>query len=645
MIKNAFEVFADAFKSGIKPKEIITVSQWADRFRVLPDKTSAEPGRWNTDRTPYLREIMDELSHMSRAKKVIFKKGAQIGGTEAGNNWLGYIIDQDPSTAMVVWPALPDVQTNTKLRITPLIETTPQLKEKVFDHKGRSQGSSARFKNFQGGAMILTGANSASGLRSVPARFLFLDEIDGYPDDVEGEGDPIALVMARSRTFSRRKAFLCSTPTLKGQSKIDREFRSSDQRFFNVPCPHCNEFQVLIWDQISYELDEDQLIEDDGKEYPVVKKASYFCVHCGEEITESSKTKMLRKGKWVKNNPGSETPGFHLSALYSPVGWYSWKEMAQDFVKAENDPDLLKTWVNTALGEVYEDAGESPKHEILFKRREAYPIGIIPRGVVFLTCAVDVQKDRLEAEVIGWGKRRERWSIEHKVIPGHVTGKEVWDDLEAYLGSHFDHVDGHKLPIMIAGVDSGFETQRVYNFCKRYGPSKVLPLKGREEIQTMVGTPSAVDIKGTSGKKRKRGVRVWPIGINIIKSELYGDLMLSSPTDIMDGFPDGFVHYPMYDQEYFLQLTAEKKIFERDKYGKVKAKWKKIRERNEILDLHVYNRALSFIAGVDRLNESGWESLEQKQKLASPLTPVENRKQELSDKKKKRKTKKSNYWD
>lgn len=257
MINDGNRAWIDSFLSAITPPKRLHVSEWADKYRMLP-KASAEPGRWRTNRTPYLKEIMDELSKQSSSKKVVLMKGAQTGGTEAGLNWVGYTIDHDPSTMMIVWPALPDVLTNNKLRVSPLINETPRLTEAVHDHKGRKEGSSARFKSFDGGALVLTGANSASGLRSIPAKKLLLDEIDGYPDDVEGEGDPIALVLARQRTFPNRKTFIISTPTYKGKSKIEKEFRASDQRYFYVPCLNCFKKQILDWNQISFDVAEDE---------------------------------------------------------------------------------------------------------------------------------------------------------------------------------------------------------------------------------------------------------------------------------------------------------------------------------------------------------------------------------------------------
>jgi len=634
---NGGNLFFESFQAGFEPKQILTVSQWADKFRMLTSKTASEPGPYRTDRTPYIREIADCLSHMNPAKKVVWQKSAQIGATELGLNWLGYIIDYDPATTMIVWPALPDVKKNSKLRIDPLLKSTPVLSDKVSAGKNKDQKNTALFKDFDGGALILTGANSASGLCSVPAKYLFLDEVDRFPDDVENEGDPIALVMARSRTYSRRKAFLCSTPTVKGRSKIAKEFNASDQRYFYVPCPHCKKRQILNWKNIQYNTNQD----DNGEE--VVTECSYFCEHCGEEIPEHHKTKMLIKGKWIKHNPKSEIPGFHINALYSPLGWYSWKEIAQDWVNAQGDQTKLQAFVNTVLGETFEVKGEKPAHDQLYSRRELYNIGTVPRGVVFLTCSVDVQDDRLEALVQGWGRGRECWDIEHKVITGKPTEQETWDDLGLYISSTFSHVDGFDMGIRMVGVDSGFQTSHVYNFCEKYSSRQVIPIKGQPSLSTMVGTPKAVSVKLENGKRIKKGVKLWGVSTDMIKSELYGDLQKDPPEDLIEDYPKGFIHFPQFDQDFFLQLTAEERRITKNKKGFAVIEWIKVRERNEILDLHVYGRALSHIIGIDRLNESQWQKLEGQIKVAPKLHSKENGKQDKKTKRKKR-SPQSDYW-
>ncbi len=646
MLPNARNIFEDHLLKALRPKKRLLVWQWADKFRMLSTKDSAEPGLYKTSRTPYLREIMQELSSESRARVVVFKKGAQVGATTIGLNWIGYIIDHDPGMTMVVWPSLSDAKKNSKIRIDPLIEATPNLRKKISSGNNRDARNTGMYKDFNGGAVIVSGANSASSLRSVPAKNLFLDEVDGYPDDVDGEGDPIALVMARSRTFSKRKAFLVSTPTYKGNSKIDSKFKTSDQRFFYVPCPHCGEHQILghenperpleVFDYLKYETEQ----TDEGK---VVISASFFCKKCGEQIQEHHKTKMFNLGKWVKHNPKSDIPGFHLSGTYSPLGWYSWRDLCQDYEDALRSQKVedMKVFINTGLGEVYEDKGERPAEEMLFQRREQYEIGTVPRGVVFLTCAVDIQADRLEAEVHGWGRQRERWSVDRSLIIGDPDKEEVWDDLEEYITQTFPHVDGFDLPIQITLIDSGFKAHRAYSFCRKFDPRRVMPIKGVSNSVQMVNRPKAVDIKENGKVVKRNGIKLWTIGVNLIKAEVYGDLKKEAPMDILEGFPPGFIHFPQYEKEYFLQLTAEERMVSKDKKGYTTIEWHKKRDRNETLDLYVYNRAAASIYGIDRFKDENWKKLEKNIMVVKKLEKLENR---VIEKNKKKKRSKSGYW-
>jgi phage terminase large subunit GpA-like protein len=342
--------YIDSFIAGIRPDPLVSVSEWANTNRVLSQTASSEPGRWRTDRTPYLREIMDCLSPSNHTEKVVFMKGAQIGGTEAGNNWVGYIIDQAPGPLLVVQPTVEMGKRWSKGRLAPLIEDTPCLRGKIKDPRSRDSGNTVQSKEFRGGIVVVTGANSAVGLRSMPVRYLFLDEVDAYPGDADGEGDPVSLAIQRTATFARRKILLVSTPTIQGISRIEMEYENSDQRQFHVPCPNCNELQVLVWPQVQF---------DD------VNGAFYKCISCSQKIEEFEKTEMLQRGQWIAKFPDRSVAGFHISSLYSPVGWFSWQQAVTNFKQAQKNETLLKVWVNTTLGEPWVDRGEAPDWERL----------------------------------------------------------------------------------------------------------------------------------------------------------------------------------------------------------------------------------------------------------------------------------------
>jgi phage terminase large subunit GpA-like protein len=324
---------------------------------------------------------MDMLSPTHPARRVVLMKGAQVGGTECGNNWIGYVIHHAPGPMLVVQPTTELAKRFSEQRIDLLVEETPAIRERVAPARSRDSGNRQLSKEFPGGQLVMTGANSAVGLRSMSARFLFLDEIDAYPGDVEGEGDPVALAEARARTFGwRRKTLLVSTPTITGLSRIEREYLATDQRRYFVPCPHCRHMQALRFAQLVWERGQPDTVR-------------YRCEACGGAIGEQHKTAMLAQGEW---RPTAKTGdphaiGFHLSALYSPVGWFSWAQAVRDWEAAQGDTRALKTFTNTVLGETWQERGEAPDWQRLYERREAFPAGVVPARALVLTAGVDNQ--------------------------------------------------------------------------------------------------------------------------------------------------------------------------------------------------------------------------------------------------------------
>ena len=607
--------FTHTLLDAIKPDPTLTVSEWADEYRVLSSVASAEAGRWRTSRTPYLREIMDCLSANSKYEKIVFIKGAQVGGTECGNNWIGYIIDKVPGPTMLVQPTGDMAKDNSKTRIDPLIEETPTLRAKVREARAKDSGNAMLMKEFPGGFLGMTGANSPATLRSKPIKNLFLDEVDSYPGDIGGEGDPTQLAIVRTRTFSRRKILMVSTPTIYGRSRIQAAYNDSDMRRFHVPCPHCSKFQALEWERIKFDANKPDT-------------AHYVCNGCGEKIYNHEKEFMLLRGKWIAENPNSKIAGFHISSLYSPVGWYSWANAAQDFINAKHDVKLLKVFVNTVLGECWEEKGDAPEWEKLYFRREKYERNIIPMRGLFLTAGVDIQKDRIECEIVAWGRGKESWSIDYRVFPGDTSNptNEPFKRLDQLLNESFQHESGVNLQIRGLCVDTGYNAQVVYNWVRKYPISRVQAIKGQDSIAAMVGIAKPVDIVETgSNRKIYRGVKVFSLGVGIIKSELYAWLK-QTPPEPNQSYPAGYCHYPeSYEEEYFKQLTAETLVQRGRRF-----EWKKGRERNEALDCRVYARAAAAILGIDRFNDNHWEQIESmilNTKQSSPPPPAPRKKQ------------------
>ena len=608
---DAFAIYNEGFNAGLKPDPLMNISEWADKYRILSQKASAEPGKWRTSRTPYLKEIMDCLSPYSGIEKVVFMKGAQIGGTEVGNNFLGYIVHLSPGPVMLVMPTVDGAKRTSKTRIYPMFEAIPELKGVISNRRSKDASNTTLMKEFQGGVLVLTGANSAIGLRSMPVRYIFLDEIDAYKGDVEGEGDPVNLAIKRTSTFNRRKIFMVSTPTIQGVSRIEYEYEQSDQRHYMVPCPYCNKRQSLKWKQIHFENDD-----------PAT--ATYVCEHCGAIIEEHLKTWMLENGIWEKSNPKSNVAGFHLSSLYSPVGWFSWADAVKQFLDAKNKDNLLKVWVNTVLGETWLEKGEAPEWQILFDKREDYQQEIVPSGGLFLTAGADVQKDRIECEVVAWGRNKESWSVGYFIINGDTAREEVWNELSEFSKRYFEHSSGVMLPISRFAIDSGFATQQVYNWVRKQPINFAMAIKGTDSGVTPLGLPTRVDLN-INGKRLRRGAKVWSVGTSILKSELYQFLRLTQNED--ESYPAGYCHFPKYDSEYFKQLTAEQLVTKMVR-GYQKREWQKTRERNEALDCRVYARAASISFGIEQFTETKWRNLEK------ALIPESKEKVKLPAKKK-----------
>ena len=613
MLPDANKIYNKAFDRGLRPDPLLKVSEWADQHRRLSGKGASEPGPWRTSRTPYLREIMDCLSPSSPYERVVFMKGAQIGATECGNNWIGYVIHHAPGPMLAVLPTVEMAKRNSRQRIDPLIEESEVLSSLVKPARARDSGNTVLTKSFQGGLLAMTGANSAVGLRSMPVRYLFLDEVDGYPGDIDGEGDPVALAEARTRTFARRKVFIVSTPTVKGVSRIEREFEASDQRRYYVPCPHCGHFQWLEFERLRWE-----------KGQPGT--AHYLCEDCDGSIHEHHKTRMLEQGEWrstAKSEKGNEkTAGFHISSLYSPIGWRSWAEIATAWEMAQGNDAAVKSVKNTDLGETWVETGEAPDWQRLYDQRETGPAGIVSSKGLFLTAGVDVQKDRLEVDVWAWGRGLESWLVDHIVIDGGPQRPEAWLELNGLLDQTWAHEGGAHLRIAKMAIDTGYEAPAVYAWARKAGFGQVAPIKGAEGFNrsSPVSGPTLVDATD-GGKKLRRGARLWTVAVSTFKSETYRFLRAERPTDEeraegADYLP-GTVHLPNWvDAEWLKQLVAEQLITVKNKRGFTRLEWQKLRERNEALDCRVYARAAAWIVGIDRWPEARWRDLEEQLHLA-----------------------------
>lgn len=615
-----FSVLGALFK-GMKPDPVLTVSEWSDRKRIL-SASSAEPGPFRTSRTPYNKAIMDRLSATDPAQYIIYKKSSQVGATELGNNWVGYTIDVDPSPMLYLMPTDALMKKTSKTRLQPMIDSTPDLKEKVKASRAKDSGNTILEKSYPGGPLTMVGGNSPVGLSSVAVKKVYGDEIDRLPLDVGGEGSAVDLATTRTITFgSRKKILLTSTPTRKGQSIIDAEYEKTCQCEYHVPCPHCGTMQTLKFIQLKWEKGKYSL-------------TTYECEHCKEQINERFKTQMLSKGEWIPLYPDRVdgiTWGYFINALYSPLGWYSWAQMAKEYDDSEGEIPKRITFVNTKLGLCYETEGDSPQWELLYQQREQYKFGTVKKDVAFVTAGVDIQADRIEVEVVGWMKGKKSQSIDYRIIMGDTSMEDTWDKLQILFGEFFLREDGVNMQINIMCVDTGYNTSYVYDFCNRpQCVGRVIPVKGSDSMSMMFTAPRSVEYS-RQGKPINR-VKVYSVGVSMIKSELYGWLKQIKNTD--GTTPPGYCHFPEYGTEYFRGITAEKLERKTNAKNYNVFQWVKTYKRNEPLDCRVYARAAAAIFGMDLFNDAAW------QKVSETAGPVQQPKVPAANKAKP----KSSFW-
>lgn len=571
-------------KSFATPPDL-TVSQWADGYRMLSPESSAEPGKWRTDRAPYQREIMDAVSD-DRCYKVVIMSSAQVGKSEVILNMIGYHIDYDPAPIMYLLPTDAMADTFSKDRVSPMIRDTPSLKAKVENVKSRATGNTIMHKKFQGGHLTFVGANTPSQLASRPIRILLADEVDRFPASAGTEGDPLALAVKRTTTFWNRKIIVVSTPTVKGASKIAKEYENSSQEHLNVACPHCGKYQSYEWEQLKFEH------ESGTKEFNLL---GYKCRYCGK--IEREVVWKRQPIKWIADRPEiKDIRGFHLNELASP--WKHWDEVIDDFLEAKRQgKEMLQVWHNTSLGLPWEDEADLDIKDILLKRRQFYNC-VVPKDVVVLTCGVDTQDNRLEYEIVGWGKGKRSWGIKYGVLMGDPGKPEVWSMLDDVLFGKYKREDGLEMQIMTTCIDSGgHHTSAVYNYCRRREMNRVWAIKG----QGGSGIPYIKRPK----KRNDAGVYLFMIGVDVGKDTMASRLKTNFPSEA------GFCYFPIeedrgYDEQYFEGLTAEKRNI-RTVNGRVLINWVKKYEgiRNEPFDLRNYATAGLEILNpnLDRLHE------------------------------------------
>ncbi|MFA5156447.1 MAG: terminase gpA endonuclease subunit [Candidatus Omnitrophota bacterium] len=552
----------------------ITVSTWADRFRRLDPKTSAEPGQWSTNRTPYLRGIMDAFTD-PLVDEITVMSASQVGKTEAILNMLGYIIDQDPGPTLVVLPRADDAKSVSSNRIKPMIESSPALSKYIPQDSDEITKLEYHFDRM---ILYFSGSNSPADLASRPIRYLFMDEVDKYPKFSGREADPIKLASERQKTFWNKKTVKVSTPTTR-EGYISREYEKSDQRRFFVPCPHCGKMQILVFGQIKWPAGESspEKIKND-------RLAWYECFYCKEHIEDSQKPKMMLSGEWVPDRKEpNKNRGFCISSLYSP--WLTWSDIAAEFLKSKDYIELLMNFINSWLAQVWEEKIEETTVDKVRNLARDYDEGLVPDEVLVLTAGVDAHKDHFNFVIRGWGYYEESWLIRAAEV-------EYWEDIiEALFKTEYKRLtSAETLPVYMSCIDSGFKTDEVYQFCRRWS-DKTKAIKGVEDISGgRFYRANKIDINSRTGAVIPQGLVLWHLNVNQYKDKLNRLVHSKDP-----------VKWHIFrnpSDDYLNQFASEHKVLHRNRTtGKAKEVWEKKKEAaaNHFLDAEVYALAAADI--------------------------------------------------
>jgi phage terminase large subunit GpA-like protein len=604
-----------------KPPERLPLSQWAEKNIVLSPEYSARTRELKL--YGWQKGIFDSFTD-PRVETIVLMCGTQLIKTLFIQCATAYVISQAPAPTLIVQYKEKDVEDFSKERLDPMIRDCEVLQGKFGSGK-KDPSNTILFKRFPGGSLALVGAGASGNAARRSICYAFLDEIDEYVKDVDGHGDFVSLVQERTATFgSRRKIILVCSPTTKHGSRIGKAYENSDQRKPWVKCHACGEWQVLgFFQHVKF---------DDGPRELRPGTARIECQKCGARWNDVQRWAAAENAEWRAAKPFTGVAGFWINHLYSP--WKTASEIVTKFLIAKDDRSQYKSFVNTNLAELWEEEGDTPEWEVLMGRRENYPHGeeaVVPMRALFLTAFVDVQEDRLEYEVVGWGRGKENWSLAYGVI--RVQGEsgkslpssspELWAELDKVLAREYKHESGTTMPIMCMGIDTGFRPKPVYDFAKRHvqaafnaagmkvhAPRTVVPTKGSStESLRLLAAVSKED-----AARRRQGVRIVSIGTAYAKQELFDNLRLPRP---VQGVPSpGYCHHPDYAEDYFRGLCSEKRVLHEDD----SVSYEKIFPRNEPLDCKVGNRAMSAVFGIDRFSETHWTVLE-KQLGITPVIP------------------------
>ena len=592
-------LYFEAFASACRPRQALKVSEWADANRVMTSKSSGHKGPWRTSLVPNMREPMDCLSVRSPVEEITMMKPAQSAGTEVALNWIGYVIDHSPAPMLYVLPTLEVRKRFVTQRLNPLLADTPTIAEKFDAKRSRDMANREDIKDFPGGILIISGANSPASLAMMPIQNVVNDDFDRFPWQVGKEGDPGGLIRERQGTFSRRKTLNISTPTMAEASRIEEKYEQSDQRRYHMPCPHCESMILFKWDNLQWDR--------------ALKTAWYVCYECGCVIEEYQKTQMLAQGRWVAKYPerSDKHRGYHWNALYAPIDLgFRWIERVQQWIEAQGDKTKLKVFINTVLAETWEDRTRNVRPNVMAERAEPYKLKQVPPGCLIIVCSIDTQDDRLELKLLGHGRNEVAWVLDYHILigdPGGILAKARRGEgpLYEYLNQTLVNSYKREMRIQATAIDSGGHyTHEVYNFVRSRCARRLMAIKGSNipNKPVLVSRPKAQDVNWR-GKVVKAGVMLWTVGTDTAKHMIFNRLLADQGVE-----PEARkIHFSEdLPPEYYDGLASEA-------FDPEKNKWVKLRGRpNEPLDLMVYGFAAAQHPEirVHAMRKRDWDKLE-----------------------------------
>jgi phage terminase large subunit GpA-like protein len=586
-----------AFAAGLEPDPDMPVDVWSDTYMVIPKDSGAnEYGKYRTSRTPHARMIMQCLSDNHPCKRVVLMGASQMLKTQVGLNWCMASIHQSPANFLWILPT-GKLAKRTSTRIAKTIAAVPELTVRVAAPRSRDAVNTLETKEFIGGSLFIVTAGAAANLSEVSARRVLFDEVDRAESNVNGEGDPVALAEARQTTFqNNRKSYYPSSPTIEGESIIEKLYQRGTQHVALADCIHCGHPQPLEYERLE--------LSDDGI------TAMYPCIECGAYMMETDKNKMFSRGAWSDGVPGDgETESFTINALFLPYGWLPWTALITEYNKAkttldEGSEESMIVFYNTRLAKCWARSKESTRYDALMARVEDYRLGTVPMGGVILTAAFDTQDYRLEFKVVAWGEGMECWIVDYQVIHQNPSEPSTWDRADELLKGRYRHASGAMMTISAAFVDSGgHHTQAVYDFTSSRKHRHIYAIKGhsRPDRPILSSKPTIVDIN-YRGQIQKNGAQLWFCGPDTAKDYLQARWSKANGP--------GAVHFTKdLPESYFKGLTAEFRTHGY-KHGRKVSWWEnKKGEANEPLDLMNYNLAAAHYLGLHKRNEHGWKVL------------------------------------